>query len=227
MKPRNREINIFNLSMLDVICGALGAFLILFLIAAPSYSKKDDKKQDTKSQQARKDESKDEKSKKDEKNKTKNRLHIVSSWEAPGVDIDMWIYHGGEWIGPKDRQLFGRYKVAYPTQELPAGNGSSARERIILADPPGGIWLIVYHYRAGNVPSVDVRGIATWAIASFVGDVTFSPTRLSPGQVRIASAVALDSEGPGYAFLGDAWNGGPWPSGVGKFLGEPEPASAR
>ncbi len=39
MKPRNREINIFNLSMLDVICGALGAFLILMVVMMPYYKK--------------------------------------------------------------------------------------------------------------------------------------------------------------------------------------------
>ena len=83
MKPRNREINIFNLSMLDVICGALGAFLILFLIAAPYYDKKNDKKDETK-----KAESKEEKSKKDDKDKQKDLLHIAASWEIPGAEVE-------------------------------------------------------------------------------------------------------------------------------------------
>jgi hypothetical protein len=39
MKPRNRDINIFNLSMLDVISGALGAFLIIMIILFPYYRK--------------------------------------------------------------------------------------------------------------------------------------------------------------------------------------------
>lgn len=39
MKPRNREINIFNLSMLDVISGALGAFLIIMVVLFPYYKK--------------------------------------------------------------------------------------------------------------------------------------------------------------------------------------------
>lgn len=34
----NREINIFNLSMLDVICSALGAFLILYLLSSQNTS---------------------------------------------------------------------------------------------------------------------------------------------------------------------------------------------
>jgi hypothetical protein len=39
MKPRNRDINIFNLSMLDVICGSLGAFILLMVILLPYYKK--------------------------------------------------------------------------------------------------------------------------------------------------------------------------------------------
>jgi hypothetical protein len=39
MKRRNRDINIFNLSMLDVICGAMGAFLIIMVILLPYYKK--------------------------------------------------------------------------------------------------------------------------------------------------------------------------------------------
>lgn len=39
MKPRNREINIFNLSMMDVIAGALGAVLIIVIILFPHYQK--------------------------------------------------------------------------------------------------------------------------------------------------------------------------------------------
>jgi hypothetical protein len=39
MRRRNREINIFNLSMLDVISGAMGAFLIIMVILLPYYKK--------------------------------------------------------------------------------------------------------------------------------------------------------------------------------------------
>lgn len=39
MKPRNREINIFNMSLLDILCGALGAFCFLMLALFPYYAK--------------------------------------------------------------------------------------------------------------------------------------------------------------------------------------------
>src|SRR5581483_853659 len=38
MKQRNREINIFNMSLLDVLCGALGTFCFLMLVLFPFYS---------------------------------------------------------------------------------------------------------------------------------------------------------------------------------------------
>jgi hypothetical protein len=31
MKRRNREVNIFNMSLLDILCGTLGAFCFLML----------------------------------------------------------------------------------------------------------------------------------------------------------------------------------------------------
>ncbi|AFL74009.1 hypothetical protein [Thiocystis violascens] len=39
MRRRSREINVFNLSMLDVIAGAMAAFLILMVILLPYYDK--------------------------------------------------------------------------------------------------------------------------------------------------------------------------------------------
>lgn len=37
---RNREINVFSLSAVDLFCSALGAFIIITIIAMPSYMKK-------------------------------------------------------------------------------------------------------------------------------------------------------------------------------------------
>src|SRR5579871_1751446 len=38
MKPRNREINIFNMSLLDILCGALGTFAFMMIMLFPYYS---------------------------------------------------------------------------------------------------------------------------------------------------------------------------------------------
>jgi hypothetical protein len=35
MKARNREVNIFNMSLLDILCGALGAFCFMMLVLFP------------------------------------------------------------------------------------------------------------------------------------------------------------------------------------------------
>ncbi len=37
MRARRREVNIFNMSLLDILCGALGAFCFMMLVALPYY----------------------------------------------------------------------------------------------------------------------------------------------------------------------------------------------
>ncbi len=45
MKARSREINIFNMSLLDILCGALGAFCFMMLVLFPYYSQDKGKSQ--------------------------------------------------------------------------------------------------------------------------------------------------------------------------------------
>ena len=49
MAKRNREINIFNFSMLDVITGAMGAYLAVMVVLLPYYQKKDEPQPETSS----------------------------------------------------------------------------------------------------------------------------------------------------------------------------------
>ena len=37
MKQRSREINVFSMSLLDILCGAMGAFAFLFILVLPDY----------------------------------------------------------------------------------------------------------------------------------------------------------------------------------------------
>src|SRR2546423_11732309 len=37
MRAHPREVNIFNMSLLDILCGALGAFCFMMLVALPYY----------------------------------------------------------------------------------------------------------------------------------------------------------------------------------------------
>ncbi|GAB4409901.1 MAG: hypothetical protein OHK0021_19640 [Bryobacter sp.] len=41
MRASRREVNIFNMSLLDILCGALGAFCFLTLTLFPYYGKKE------------------------------------------------------------------------------------------------------------------------------------------------------------------------------------------
>jgi hypothetical protein len=55
MRARSREINIFNMSLLDILCGALGAFCFMMLVLLPYY-KPPAKEEDLRKQQADTDE---------------------------------------------------------------------------------------------------------------------------------------------------------------------------
>jgi hypothetical protein len=37
MRTRTREVQIFNMSLIDILCGALGAFCFMMLVLLPYY----------------------------------------------------------------------------------------------------------------------------------------------------------------------------------------------
>src|SRR5436309_2874806 len=51
MRARAREVNIFNMSLLDILCGALGAFCFMMLVLLPYY-KPNQTAQDLRQQEA-------------------------------------------------------------------------------------------------------------------------------------------------------------------------------
>jgi hypothetical protein len=118
MRPRNREVNIFNMSLLDILCGALGAFCFLMLALFPDHAK-------ARQLQARVDELEksgagmtegDMREKLDEAEKRAEKaekdldqakadqslLYIQLFWRT-GQDVDLWVQgaHSGKWYGPK------------------------------------------------------------------------------------------------------------------------------
>src|ERR1700730_9812999 len=56
MRARRREINIFNMSLLDILCGALGAFCFMTLVALPYYKPGAGTKAQTRENQQKNDE---------------------------------------------------------------------------------------------------------------------------------------------------------------------------
>jgi hypothetical protein len=118
MRPRNREVNIFNMSLLDILCGALGAFCFLMLALFPDHAK-------ARQLQSRLDEleksgagmtASDMREKLDEAEnraeqaekqldqaKADQSLMYVQLYWRTGQDVDLWVQgvRSGKWFGPK------------------------------------------------------------------------------------------------------------------------------
>lgn len=83
MRARNREINVFSVSTLDVFCGAMGAFLIIMLSLlgqAQAAGESEDNAQAEAMQE---------------------QLALVATWEA-NADVDLIVVYPGGWSGPKE-----------------------------------------------------------------------------------------------------------------------------
>jgi hypothetical protein len=96
VRAKNREINIFNMSLLDVLSGALGAFLFLMLAMIPAYM---DKQKDS-----------DLKKKFD---KAKSFFDFGISRSNPNADVELWFRYGdGTWQGPPKLRFSPEAKVS-------------------------------------------------------------------------------------------------------------------
>ena len=116
MRAKNREINIFNIALLDVLTGALGAFLFLMLSLFPYYRPPGetgglpgDSRQESEDLRKQLDEKQAELDLKDkeleEAKKGIVNLLVLSEWTTLGQDIDVYVRTpSGSWTGPKDVQ---------------------------------------------------------------------------------------------------------------------------
>jgi hypothetical protein len=129
MRRQNREVNIFNMSLLDILCGALGAFCFLMLALLPDHAKAKQLQQQVdrmqaanadgqSAEQARQEAEEARKRAEDAEKKSKeNRLkqslaYFQVAWQGP-QDIDIWLKMPDKrWVIPKknavpEAQLYG------------------------------------------------------------------------------------------------------------------------
>jgi hypothetical protein len=125
MRGRSREVNIFNMSLLDILCGALRAFCFLMLTLFPDHIRakqleqqmaemKDsaddperveeaERKQQEAEDRAREAEKRaEEAEKKAERAKDRQSLVYLSVTWRDDVDVDIWaLMPDGKWVLPK------------------------------------------------------------------------------------------------------------------------------
>jgi|EndMetStandDraft_5_1072996.scaffolds.fasta_scaffold02431_3 hypothetical protein len=124
MKSRNREVNIFNMSLLDILCGTLGAFCFLFLALLPDHIKAKQLQQQVEqmSTPEGKDAAARAKQAEEEAREAKRRAqeaeekarkaraqqslaYFQVAWNGP-QDIDLWLkMPDKKWVLPKKAQV--------------------------------------------------------------------------------------------------------------------------
>jgi hypothetical protein len=143
MRRRNREITVFNLSMLDVICGALGAFLILVIMLLPYYKKDLAQENQRLAREL-------------EELKSETPLIIIIEWEAARVDVDLHVVDpaGAEFFFQRKR-IAGR--PGRLSEDDTVGPGFEVWE---IAMAEAGSYRLYYNLyaRRGNPENPSVRG---------------------------------------------------------------------
>jgi hypothetical protein len=202
MKSRNREVNIFNMSLLDILCGTLGAFCFLMLALLPDHIKAKQLQQqieqmgtpagkdaEARAKQAEEDarEAKkraQEAEEKARKARTQQSLaYFQVSWNGP-QDIDLWLkMPDKKWVLPK--------KAMVPKEQLYAEIGDvtkgPAREQAWLTDIayPGELYELHAKLQSANggVGRVQITGYVAVRVAT--GETTNSMTLYDlPGELQ-------------------------------------------
>lgn len=153
MKPRNREINIFNLSMLDVISGALGAVLIVLVMLFPYFGKD---RTETEYQELQ---DKVEELEKDAKaGRIRNPFVVITEWRTLRHDVDMFLDDGSPRAQGYDPS---RKNVPYWQGDVGTEHGNGPGQEIwLIRDVPAGeykIRLNLFDHKGNPEPArVDV-----------------------------------------------------------------------
>lgn len=171
MKPRNREINIFNISMLDVICGAMGTFLLIMIILLPYYKKEnfDYKKEaenlrrtiesykqqveEAKREKEKSDQQRREAEKRAERAETelaKTFMVIYVTWQVSYSDIDLFV------VDPDGGVFYFRRKTIPNHQGMLSvdnQNGPGNEVWEIHSAPPGTYRVYANWYAQNQEPS--------------------------------------------------------------------------
>ena len=142
MHRRNREISIFSLSALDLFCGAMGAFMLLALIALPHYKK----------------------NLKEKLNHT--FLVVVISWESM-ADIDLHVRTpAGNHYYYKRHNRPDKPPRPYPNEaaelsmDIEIGSGGAEVWQMLNAGP-GKYQIGLHNYHSGTPPTT-VKGLVLY-----------------------------------------------------------------
>lgn len=201
MRRRKREISIFNLSMLDVISGALGAFLFLVAILLPFYQKDlaaqvrqlqqtlaevESQLEETQEQL----ETAEERVQDLEQRLAKTFLVVLMKWTTTRQDVDLHV------VDPTGAEFyFSQSTIGGRPGELTEDDTSGPGAEIwSIAEAPSGVYRVYYNLydRSGNPADPVITG----RIFFRDGSRQLDDVRLSRERTKILVAtVTVNDEG--------------------------------
>ncbi len=201
MRRRKREISIFNLSMLDVISGALGAFLFLVAILVPFY-KKDLAAMLRQLQQTVSElrgqlsetqeqlEAAEQRVQALEERLAKTFLVVLMKWTTEAQDVDLHV------VDPSGAEFYYRRSTirGRPGELTEDDTSGPGAEIWSIAEAPAGVYRVYYNLysRSGNPRNPRITG----RIFYRDGSRELPEMRLTQEQTKVLVAtVTVDGEG--------------------------------
>lgn len=199
MRARNRSIEVFSVSTLDVFCGAMGAFLIIMLSllgqaqASSASGAAQPSAQEVEELQKRLAEAE----------QYQQIVTVVVFWDE-AADVDLAVDYEGGWSGSKPGLLQGERAFAIRDER---GAGFETFAQTVTGPDVWGV-----HVKLSSAPppgGVVVRGTATITLRATEGGRsvrtwTFGPQRLTRrGELRSLLGFAMQEDGSLVTLPGD------------------------
>jgi hypothetical protein len=151
MRTRNREVNIFNMSLLDILTGMMGAFLFLMLGMVPYYAKVKAEEQSPPPPPAS-NASSEGSGGGQQGPKIDNILDVVAHWYHPTA-INIYLYNPvtNEWAGYDDKNPLLPHDAKVKTAATGGGHGWQSTTAWAEANDR---YLLVFTVPAPTIPAV-------------------------------------------------------------------------
>ena len=203
MRAKNREFNIFNLSFLDVICGAMGAFLIVMVVLMPYYKKdvvtvqhemnrmkteRDEARAradalEQNLQNAQRKNAAMKRSVEEERKRRDTPLLVGMKWPSKKVDLDLYLIKpSGDAVGYRCKKR-GSTELVFDYVQ-----GGFGAEVIMSSRAEPGIWSICARYQTGERETIKNIRIRALDFSRDLSGILINRTQAKIAELRITKA---------------------------------------
>jgi hypothetical protein len=190
MKVRRREVNIFNMSLLDILCGALGAFCFMMLALFPAYIEAQKHKASPDAEErARLAEERAERAEQQARQEKVDQTFLAFRlhWNTTD-DVDMWISGpDNTWWGPKEQRLPPGGRLVSKTPDVTDGTQRAESFWIWNAATPNAVYRFYGEVaaRRGSSGPIAVRSYSAFRWFNDKGDKAMGMPEVSYSSLTV------------------------------------------